>query len=288
MKSGILKISFKVLGTIILVGGFLLLVARTPFLSDDRAPLPADSGQYATEQQNLPNFRLDPGGLSPEDFPVPGGPGFEGGSGLGLYKAYFSETADSPGFATEEFRVEGDCEGAGRRYVEEACPDCLIIAGEPGEPGEPAMLMWTQLHEGEPAFYTVTADCMAIGDDGVPIVGTVRFGGGAVDLVGRTEELALARVPLLPGATRLAAVEIGEWLTTFDDVVRPSSALADMAVALGEMGWRTAGDSVREDLQRFEGDQVFTNSANAVCVISLQQIGNTHRLTTLISTNARG
>jgi hypothetical protein len=90
-------------------------------------------------------------------------------------------------------------------------------------------------------------------------------------------------VPLLPGATRTASIEVGAWLATFDRVGRPSTALADMVRLLGARGWREIPEGRKLDARQFEGDRVLTNDDDDTCVLSLTRQDDGHQLLTIIS-----
>lgn len=209
------------------------------------------------------------------------------GRTLGLFTAQFAATDSSPGFTTREHRVPGRCEGAGRRYIDQVCPGCQMLAdGSVGVP--PSMLLWLDPASQGGAVHAVSTDCMAVGPDGVPVVGTLVMNDPALDLAGEGSSLALDVVPLLPGATRLAAIEMGDWLAIFDDVARPSNALSDMAAALRDKGWRETADPEAGGLPTFAGERVFTKNANVFCVISLSKQGGSYQLLTVVSSGARG
>ena len=276
------SILLKVLGTVALAAGFLLLVSRAPFVPTAAEPQKAAPaaglaarGLPAIDAGNALAARAgsDWHGLEPP---------------FGLFKGRFGPSSDAPAFATEEHRVAGVCAGAGRRWAAEACPTCKPFASEASE-GTPALLLWMEQANGANVTRAVTADCAATDPDGTPVVSSITFDDRQPD----QNETDPARdtvksVPLLPGATRTAALQVGDWLATFDRIARPSTALGDMAGALIKRGWREVPAGSRNDLQTFEGERVFTNEASATCVISLTKQSDEHQLLTIISPGQRG
>jgi hypothetical protein len=287
MKYSPHNILLKGLGTIVLAGGFVWMVGRAPFMPDitnESEAVPAS----ARPEYALQNLVIDPGGLLREPSqpllnPMnPVTAGLE--PAMGLYKARFASSESSPGFATEEYRVQGTCTGAGYRFIRETCPDCRILTDHSTDK-MPPMLMWTEAGDGERSIRTVSTDCISVGPDGVPVVGTLRFGEGVADLSGESNHSAVEVVPLLPGSSRVAAVEIGGWLAIFDNVARPSTALPDMATALRNRGWREASGTEPGYNPVFEGERIFTNDQNAFCVVSLSKQGDSYQLLTVVSSH---
>jgi hypothetical protein len=273
---------FKTVGTLALAAGFLLLVSRAPFVPDMGEESPA----RPTDPRANTRVALDADTLSPS-----GIESVEAGElepPFGLFKGRFGASLDTPGFATEEQSVPGVCEGAGKRWALEICPTCQPLSSD-GADGVPEMLVWTEQVNAASITRAVTADCVSVGADGVPVVRSVTFddlepGSNATS----PPDGSLEVVPLLPGATRTASLAMGEWLATFDSVGRPSTALADMVRVLQARGWREIPAGARTDQRTFEGERVLTNDANATCVISLTKQSDEHQLLTIISPGQRG
>ncbi|HEX5764236.1 MAG TPA: hypothetical protein VFY27_01615 [Woeseiaceae bacterium] len=270
----------KAIGTLVLALGLVVMVGRAPFLPE-REAISGDT----PPGHSLQNVKVEPGIMQRSSSPLLSPPfpeklaGID--AGLGLYKARFAATDSMPGFATEEHEVEGSCTGAGRRYLEETCPGCELLPRKPGD-ASPPMLMWKEKGDGSESLRAVSTDCISIGPTGLPVVGTLQLGDGVADLsAGRAAGVALDVVPLVPGASRLAAVEIGNWFATFDNVVRPSSAVGDMARALASRGWREVSGT--EGQSQFEGERVFTNARDEVCVVTLSRQGDEYQLLTVVS-----
>lgn len=287
MKNPVVMVLLKALGTAGLAFGFIVLVGSVPFM-----PQTTDSRSNANRAHAVAGSggavpRVAASALSSrravvapdEPVSVTGAPGMA----TGLFEAHFAGNASGPGFTTEEHRVPGPCEGAGRRYLDKACPHCRLIPGS-GEAASPAMLMWTEAN----ALHAVSADCTSLAADGVPIVGTLVMNDPTVDLGAGGSDFASDVIPLLPGARRMASVEIGGWMAVFDQVARPSTALADMAAALVKRGWRETADPDAAGLATFEDQRVFTKSTDIFCVISLGKQGGNYQLLTVVSSGARG
>lgn len=291
MRSPAISILIKALATVGLAFGFVVFVAKVPFVP--QLPIASDESESRPTAQRgdraMPRFATGgmpaggPVATETQAVMVTG----DMGTGMGLFKASFAGSESQPGFTTEEHRVPGQCADAGRRYIESECPHCQIIADQDGLE-LPSVLMWTDPADDRNILRSVSSDCVGIGADGVPVVGVLEFGEPTADLTGGNAAVDSDAVPLLPGATRIAAMEIGPWLAVFDEVARASTALPDMAAALEGRGWRETGDRDAGGLPSFVGERVFTKSSEVFCVISLRKQGGTHQLLTVVSSRARG
>lgn len=287
MKVSIASVLLKAVGTAALALGFVALVGRVPFMP--QSPAGSAASESPRSMNDRPLARLAVGEFSgtlplvDPDAPVAVTGDMD--KALGLFRGEFAATDASPGFATAEHPVPGRCEGAGRRYIERECPGCQVIADRSAA-FSPSMLLW--MAPASSAVQAVSTDCIAVGADGVPVVGTLVMSDPALDLTDEGSSLAGDVVPLLPGAVRVAAIEMGDWLAVFDQVARPSTALSDMATALRDKGWRETGDPQAGGLPAFAGERVFTKNAEVFCVISLSEQGGSYQLLTVVSSGARG
>ena len=287
-RNALTSIVLKSVGTLALAVAFVAMVGRAPFLPDEveRVDGGSDAAVQPVPGPGIQTAALDGAMALPvqaSDHPMPG----PLQPSMGLFKANFSGSAEGGGFATAEHRVSGTCEGAGLRYIEEVCPDCQATAGK-GQGDLPAMLVWTDPDEPAGSINSVTADCISVSIDGAAIVGTLTLGGDTLDLADGLTSGAAGYVPLIAGATRVAAIEIGGWIATFDHVGRPSTALADMATLLVNRGWREVSDPPSDPSPDFEGERIFVNGAGVHCVISLSKQDQTHQLISIISSGLRG
>ena len=275
-----MQLLLKVLGTFALAIGFVTLVSRAPFMpvKESSAPSPQRAFPRNPLSLDVNTDLLKAGGIDLADVEPP----------LGLFKGRFGPSVDSPGFATEEHRVSGVCKDAGARWAREICPTCQLLSN-PGAEGEPQMLLWTEARNGRDVTRAVQADCTATGPDGDSVVASVTFDDREATLdAPATRDPSLDVVPLLPGGTRIAALEVGEWLATIDHVGRPSSALVDMAIALRKNGWRDIPSGTEAEPGTFGGQRVLKNEKDATCVISLSRQGDQYQLTTVVSPGRRG
>ncbi len=290
-RKSAIQILLKGLGTLMLALGFVALVGRVPFLPDPDDKPDLSGGDNHRPEHLLTALNIDTGVIpsQPESAFTPGDMGaFDPlQPPMGLFKASFSATATSPGFTTAEQRVPGKCRGAGRRYVETVCADCELLSGV-SESEDLSILVWNQHDGAETVTRAVTPDCISVDTDGTPVVGTLRFGAGAADLTDGRTHSAGGGVPLIAGATRAAEFAVGGWVATLDNVARPSTALADMALALRKRGWREVSELPDDYSAAFEGERVFINSAGVHCVISLSRQDRTHQLISIVSSGPRG
>lgn len=280
MRNKLLSILLKAAGTLALALAFVALVTRVPFLPQDAG----ESGPAHPDQAGSP---AAPGTGAPALLTGQGGVTGSFDGTFGLFRGSFSDPSAGTGFSMEEHRVAGACAEAGRRYLERSCPSCQVLPGAPGSSGPP-MLTWVDDRGEEPMMRAVSRDCISMAADGVPVVATLRIGNDLADLTQAKPDPKVRLVPLLPGATRIAALELGSWLAIFDQVGRPSTALADMAAALTGRGWRETSGAEAQSLPAFEGERVFTRNDDTFCVISLRKQGDTYQLLTVVSSSARG
>lgn len=269
----------RVLGTVVLAVGFLFFVATAPFMpQSEDIVIPPEP--VAVVDRPPANLTMPPPGYSRGASGLSGPPTLQ--PMLGLFEAEFAQVDDQLGFSTSEHKVAGECNNAGRRFLEQECPGCGLLGDSP----ETEMLMWQQTSNGAKVVRSVSRHCMRVTPDGHSIVGTLEFGDGKVNLIDDGPDRDPSQVPLISGAVRLASVRVGLWSATYDKVPRPASALQDMTNALELRGWREVSESEHIPEDAFGGQRVFTNDGSAVCVISLIRQGQDYQLTTIISLRA--
>jgi hypothetical protein len=287
MKKTIVTVGLKALGTAALALGFVFMVGRAPFIANSADETDIARRTMEAQSSTPPELQIDTGALQSSILPsMPDATDEDIGFAptLGLFNASFAASDGHSGFVTAEHRIPGSCADAGLRFIETECPTCEVIGG--GEAGDSEMLMWRQVIETKNVFQTVSRNCVSIAPDGVPIVGALRFGEGLANLTEASIDLAEGIVPLLPGATRVASINLGAWFATYDEIARPSTALVDMARKLGELGWREVSDPGAQRQGAFQGQRVFTNSSDATCVISLTKQDDIYQLMTVINSRA--
>lgn len=269
----------KVIGTVVLAAGFILFVGQAPFLASGPENEATD-GSAGTEMLlprsvQLGNMQAPvlPSARDIDDF-------IGSDPTLGLFNAQFFAVGENPGFTSSEHRVPGSCEGAGRRHIASECPDCepLIDHDADGD-----MLLWHQPADETGVVRSVSKDCIANAADGTPIVGSLIMGGDELELTNASVVNDNGTVPLLPGATRIAALNLGAWSATYDEIVRPSTAMRDMTNALQGDGWREVSSPETLGVEKFEAQRVFTNPSNEICVITLSRSGTAYQLVTVIN-----
>ena len=285
MKDKVLKIALRALGTVALAIGFVFMVGGAPFVNS-----PADEDSEITPSASSPyvapaDFQAGTGALDAPNLPPP--PGELAASGdvdpsIGLFNARFAAADGGPGFATAEHEVSGICDDAGQRYVQVKCPDCQVING--GANSE--VLIWSETVDDKTIVRAVSRDCVRETSLGASVVATLRFEDDVVDFTGGVPDLSVGRIPLLAGATRVASINLGRWFATYDEVPRPSTALLDMTRALRDWGWREVSSGKEPGPESFQGQRVFTNNANATCVISLTRLDDVYQLLTVINSRA--
>jgi hypothetical protein len=278
MSSQVTKVVLNIAVTGLLAVGFFALFVNVPFLSQFTGEKP-ESPQTVLKPPMfvLPGAEIFSGVLPPSTLPGLQAPGTTGlFPSAGLFSARFAAIDGNPAYATVEVAVDGACLDAGRRHIEQVCPDCQVLEGKSRQ-GLPQMLLWTEPGEKENKIHSVTTDCTEVANDGRAIVGTVSFDG---DENGNSTDI----VPLLAGGTRLAAMEMGGWLTTMDLVEQPEKALLNMSAALQERGWREAAGQESGIGVPLSDQRVFTKNGRATCVVYISRDGGTAQLITVVST----
>ena len=218
----------RAFGTLVLAAGFIVFITSAPFLK-------SETDQQVLGESQDDRYSLRSGfQLGTMDAPVLAAVP-EAGSPmgldptLGLFNAQFFGVEGEQGFTTSEHEIPGVCEGAGQRFIQSDCPECLPLSDLATGSD---MLIWQQTLENDVVIRSVSRDCIAFSDEGTPIVGALAFGSGTAKLDARVTVKNAGNVPLLYGARRIAALSLGSWSATYDEVARPSSALGDMASAL--------------------------------------------------------
>lgn len=285
VKSKPLEIILKSLGTIALAIGFVYMVGVAPFIN---GPLDTNSESASSTISPYPapvDLQVGSGALDAPNLPPSPAELSDSGEvnpSMGLFNARFASADGSPGFATEEREVSGSCLGAGKRYLQTECAGCQVMnAGENSE-----VLIWNEDIDDSVVVRAVSRDCVRETSSGASVIATLRFEDNVVNFTSGMADLSVGRIPLLAGATRLASINLGSWFATYDEVPRPSSALREMASALGDWGWREVSSGIDPDPETFQGQRVFTNSANATCVISLIKENDGYQLLTVVNSRA--
>lgn len=258
------KVIGRVLATLAILGLFYVLLTGVPYLpgqSPDTSSSPAAPGSLVTS-----------GAASQLE-------AIEAGSVLGLFQGSFAADAAGSGFSSSEQVVDGPCRGAGARYVDAVCPGCPVVPGGDATPGEPGMLLWV---EGG-TQHAVSADCVSINDQQQSIVGVLTFFDETMQLGGETAGSVNSKIPIVPGARRTAAIEMGSWTVAFDEVADTGLALSRMAGLLVAQGWREVSPDVPDLLPSVVGERVFANGTAAYCVVSVSQDGAQGQLVTMIN-----
>lgn len=283
-KSGLKSVLFRVAGTAVLIFGFVVFMARAPFLAGhdprpdmgDRPPLTSPSIDLAAATGALTGPVLPTGG--PSDAGTSLQPSF------GLFNADFAAADGQQGFSTSEHAVQGPCRNAGERYFKSVCPDCAPLGGD--EAGATDMLMWEQTIDGNDVIRSVSRHCIGTTPAQLAVVGSLTFDNSNSVSLANSNAPDTGDVPLLAGASRVVAITLGNWSATYDDVARPSSAISDMTEELERRGWREVTDHEAFRQDAFQGQRVFTNSANWLCMISLTRQGDGYQLLTIINSQA--
>jgi hypothetical protein len=284
------QLAVKALGTSALALGFVWLVSRSPFFPQ---PAPAGGATSANNAMSstlmMPVFDFNTGIIPAATFELLESIRQEGGfqPALGLMRAQFAETEDSPGFINEERAVTGPCDGAGMRHAQEICPGCAVWE-HAGDDGLPPVVLWTELVGGTARVSAATRNCVSLGPNGEPIISHLEFGGDRVDLAGESFGAAAAQVPLPAGAMRIAVVEMGGWVAVIDRPGRPSTALRDMLALMDAAGWRDAPSLRPEPPPYFEGQRVVVNDRGQYAVVAMSRHAESYQLVTIVTSGAGG
>lgn len=284
MKSSrVRQVLTRSVGTVVLLGAFVAFLVRAPFMSQD-VTVATDAGRPALAPPVAAGVAAESGTLRSPLLPAesPGSAGFQLRPMFGLFDAAFAATDNDAGFRSSEVQVAGNCAGAGQRYFEAECPGCELLGGP--DAGNADMLLWSERVDGRDVMRSVSRDCIGMSPAGLALVGTLTFGDGPADLRQKLDAPpATDRVPLLAGSVRVAAISMGDWFATYDKVPRPASALPDMAEALARRGWREVSDPGWPTHAALEGQRVFINPTNWLCMISLTRQGDDYQLLTIIN-----
>lgn len=270
------KILSNVVATGLLAAGAVMLLTNVPFLTPDTEAPPLI---LTPPSLKMPGLDLSTGVVPTSTLPglqTPNGSGIY--PDLGEFNARFANTGDSPAFAIQEIAVEGACEGAGRRYIEKTCPDCETV-GDTQQSGQTPMLLWTDSSGAGDKLLSISADCISTRPDGNVVVGLVNLSGNLLNTAGDSTQV----IPLVKGGERLAAMELGGWLTTMDRVGDPATALAEMTAALLVKGWREALGQQSSIGVLSSEQRVFVRNQNETCVIYLSRDGNQVQLVSIVS-----
>jgi hypothetical protein len=277
------QVLLKICATGLLAAAFVALFINVPFMSQFGKSKPnAIVGADGIHHLKLPALNIGTAAVPPRALPGSQNqnlPGLQ--PAMSLFNAHFAQSGGTPEFVTAEHLVDGVCEGAGRRYIEQVCPECKIMEGSQ-QTGQPSMLLWTKADESSEVLRSATADCTATNPDGRVVVSSLSFGEDGGNPASGSQQMALDIVPLLPGSKRLSTAGMGGWMATMDEVSDPENALDDMTAALHRKGWQDAPGQPLNAIAGIGEHRVFSGEGQATCIIYLSATGGTIQLVTVI------
>ena len=130
------------------IGAFIYISAKAPFLRDNAA-LPIIAPSPGVDAGAAPGAAAM-GGVPAQLAFADRDARFSG--------SFFGQGVDA-GFQLSEVDLDGECAGAGERFMGQTCPEC-VLTPVPAEPGEPATLFWSRPAAEKGGVGTVFRDCL--------------------------------------------------------------------------------------------------------------------------------
>jgi len=246
------------------VFAFITLSINMPFFSEDQ-----ESG--AIGLSSLTDAGNQAAGLALPHI------GFADGSDR--FDGNFFASGENSGFTLTDIDMQGPCENAGRRHLEQSCTQCVVMDGV-SEPGQPATLFWSDPN-GSGEMGTIFRDCTMNVDDTLVRVPKLAFTAEIQNLDLRERPAGSAPIPKLARSERTSNMTLGEWTITVDTVHDNHSALDSMGRLLQDAGWQEAAQGSQTPAA--ENQKVYVRDESALCVVTLNKANAGFQLVTMMN-----
>jgi len=169
----------------------------------------------------------------------------------------------------QEHEVEGPCEGAGLRYKESACSDCLELPGSETL-GDQALAMWMPKTDdgSNDRVMTTTADCTQRLANNRVLVSVVSMS-ARPDVIGgaHLKNTGLLQTLDLPQhfAQRMD-MALGGWKVEEYGTALGGNVLEDISRALARKGWREAEG---QDADERESQRTFVAASGGFLIVTV-------------------
>ena len=264
-----IAVGVKVFLSAFVVVLFLVISARLPYLEPGGS---ADSWDTVSGVRSLftpDTFR----GASPAEISF--------ADANALFSGQFYLADEGIGFETREIDVQGPCEDAGLRYLEQYCDDCNFTE-TPEQPGLPPTLFWMGKDKAAGESGNVLRDCVAELPEGKVRVALISYDSDQLTLaddIAAGSGMPTSALPEVPGATRVSVMSLGEWSIVVDEIEN-HLAFDHMEQRLLIADWEKIPDSVVRSPDGSE-QRIYQRGASELCVVTQAVDGESLQLITM-------
>ena len=199
------------------------------------------------------------------------------------FNGSFYALGEDSGFQLEELDIPGPCENAGRRYLAQQCPDCVVTEAV-AEPGQPSTLFWSDARANG-SMGTIFLDCTRELGDSLVRVPRLSFTDQTINLdAGSAIDAETAPIPRLARSERVSSMTLGNWAIAVDAVDQGDAAMASMGGLLNDAGWTELDQGEQQDnavQQRVYARKL--NESSALCVLTLNKSDEGYQLVTMMN-----
>ena len=263
------SLAIKLIASGLLVAVFLVMTARLPYLEQGSRPVSWDS---------LSGTRTY---FTPVTFTGEDHAEITFADANALFSGQFYLAEEGVGFETREIDVDGPCENAGRRYLEQHCAGC-DFSESPPQPGLPPTLFWFDVDQSVGESGNILRDCVAEVPGGKVRLAMITYQSDQLQLTGPAGDgsrVPSSALPEVPGATRVSVMSLGEWSVIVDEIPG-TGAMAEMERRLLGGGWEIVPASTLRSPDGGE-QRTFKRSATELCVVTQALEGDTLQLITM-------
>lgn len=199
------------------------------------------------------------------------------------FSGSFYALGEDSGFELEELEVTGPCENAGRRYLAENCPDC-VVTDALTEPGQPKTLFWSDARNNGD-MGTIFLDCVRELGNSLVSVPKLSFNEQIIRLDGTNGDTAeTAAIPRIARSERVSHMTLGNWNIVVDSVEHGRDAVSSMGSLLVDSGWQRMSEGERDN--RAIEQRVYARNADegsTLCVLTLHRSDEGYQLVTMMN-----
>ena len=151
------------------------------------------------------------------------------------------------GFSMEEVVVAGPCLGAGQRYLESVCPQCVVTDSE-GPEQSPAVLFWVEGSVDAPTAGAIFKDCSEEVSPSEVLVPTLTVGEDPwLDASNSEHPNAVELLPLPVVTSPLSVFTLGSWEIAEYDISHEADVAGRITDWLLARNWTLPGEQTISD-----------------------------------------
>ena len=182
---------------------------------------------------------------------------------------------EGAGFGISELVTAAPCEQAGRRLLQETCPDCQLVDAVDDDTGISTITWIAPKGETGVTF----ADCSETRADGTVLVPQLTLSSDRLSLDNSAVGTVASLIPAPKGSERASSITLGPWAVAVDSIKTPR-AIEDMEQRLLQKGWTKVDPPDNPD---GTDQRMFSNGPDRLCIVTLDETGDGYQLVTMMT-----